>query len=195
MVTWHEAAAYCNALSDRHELRLSPCYDCDDEGGDVSCRLRDTYETPYQCPGYRLPTEAEWEYVVRAGTTTTTYAGDLTGGELEACEFNDVLDPIAVFCGNANASFPVGTKDPNDWGEAGGIFDGLGNLAEWCHDWYGPYETSASDPHGPSDGTERIHRGGSFESAPRAVRAAARGRAAPESAFVSLGFRPVRTLH
>ena len=195
MVSWHEAAAYCNALSDQHEQRLAPCYDCDGIGESLSCRLREAYRTPYECPGYRLPTEAEWEYVVRAGTTTATYAGELSGGNLEACDFNDVLDQVAVFCGNANASFPVGTKDPNDWGEAGGIHDGLGNVAEWCHDWYGEYETPANDPHGPAEGSDRVYRGGSFEDTPRDVRAATRGRAAPDVALPSLGFRPVRTLH
>lgn len=104
---------------------------------------------------YRLPTEAEWEYACRAGTTSDWFFGE--DGEL--------IGSYAWFVGNTwyiNQDYPheVGRKIPNPWG----FYDMYGNVSEWCSDWYGAYSKgSVADPTGPEKGEGRIHRGGSIE--------------------------------
>ena len=154
--------------------------------------LAAAYDTPYDCRGYRLPTEAEWEYVARAGTTTATYNHDLDDG-YHLCQMpNLVLDPIAWFCGNSEGrSHEVGTREPNDWG----LYDVLGNVWEWCHDWYGAYlGVSGIDPTGPSAGSLRVGRGGSWRNRARDTTAAYRFNYSPGRSVNSFGFRPLRSL-
>jgi formylglycine-generating enzyme required for sulfatase activity len=147
------------------------------------------YATPYACPGYRLPTEAEWEYAARAGTTTGTYNGTST---LLYCEQpNGVLDSIAWFCGNGGSTtHAAGGKTANAWG----LYDLLGNVWEWVHDWYAAYPGDASDPWGPAAGSLRVIRGGSWVNVAQYARAADRNYDDPSSRGDSLGFRPVRSL-
>lgn len=198
-VSWHEAAAFCNQLSiDRESGRLTRCYECEGEGETVGCQFDETFDSPYDCEGYRLPTEAEWEYATRAGATTATYNGDLSAGGLD-CEYNEVLEPIAAFCGNSLAnSRPVKWGEPNRGGEhwaenwsGSGLYDVLGNLSEWCNDWYAPYEGTVN-PWGPVSGTERVLRGGSHIDSARDVRAARRASAPADAREATFGFRPVR---
>ena len=185
-VNWHEAAAYCNALSNRQGS--SPCYECTGSGASVSCVPSTSFATPYECPGTRLPTEAEWEYAARAGTTTTTYAGDL---EEMGCS-SEVLRPIAWYCGTiGDRTRRVGTLEPSPWG----LYDVLGNVWEWCHDWYDDYPVGhAIDPTGPPAGANRVLRGASWLNLARDVRAAHRywDRAAWRGDRT--GFRPVRAV-
>lgn len=121
---------------------------------------------------YRLPTEAEWEYAARAGTTTAFYTGDclqpaqanITGTEsLPGCdEFGAASGPMPV------ASFP-----PNPWG----LYDMAGNVWELCQDWYGEYPPgAATDPQGPDNGAHRVIRGGSWRFYPTHARSANRFR-------------------
>jgi formylglycine-generating enzyme required for sulfatase activity len=113
----------------------------------------------------RLPTEAEWEYACRAGTTTDYYCG--TGVE--------ALKKVGWYEGNSNGQTqPVGKKAPNEWG----LLDLHGNVWEWCQDWFGAEyyrESDERDPQGPEHGDYRVCRGGSWQNDPGWCRATARG--------------------
>ncbi len=172
-VTWVEALAYANALS--RSQGLPECYDlsaCTGEVGvDYACPILLTFDPA--CQGYRLPTEAEWEYAYRAGTGSALHNGEPTSGL--ACD-QPLLEAIAQYCGNCQVSYPamdctpfggtdncgpvpVGSRAPNAWG----IYDMSGNAAEWVWDAYAPYAGMATDPSGPPHtGLENLVRGGSF---------------------------------
>ena len=135
---------------------------------------------------YRLPTEAEWEYACRAGTTTVHSFGD------------DASKLGKYAWHNRNAwgigekyAHRVGQKQPNQWG----LHDMHGNVWEWCHDWYGPFgsEATVSDPTGPAQGKLRLLRGGSFSALSSYVRSANRLNYRPMIRSSANGFRPSRT--
>jgi formylglycine-generating enzyme required for sulfatase activity len=160
-VSWEDAVAYLNAVSDREGLPR--CY-----SGDRLVGL--------DCPGYRLPTEAEWEYAARAGATGARY-GD--------------LDAIAWYRGNEGVeTHPVGQKQANAWG----LHDMLGNVREWVHDWYGSYSGDATDPTGPTSGTGRVFRGGGWSSDASNLRAANRYDYSPGGRGSDIGFRVARSV-
>ncbi len=190
-VSFWDAVAYCNFLSIQESLL--PCYQmkgCSGTPGAGSLLCQDATPTGPTCAGYRLPSEAEWEYAARAGTTTATYNGT---SETTACEApNPVLDPVTWFCGNAMTNHPVKGKLPNAWG----LYDMLGNAWEWTGDWYGAYPAGpVTDPKGPATGTLRVERGGGWvASGARWNRAAFRNRSCciPWLRAEPLGFRPVR---
>jgi len=174
--TWYEAVAYCNARSLADGL--TPAYTID--GTAVA------WDTA--ADGWRLPTEAEWEYVCRAGTSTALYNGPLV--ELN-CRLDPNLDAIGWYCGNA-ASGPdvVEQKAPN----AFGLYDLSGNVQEWCWDWYGELTSAAVlDPAGAVTGDLRVCRGGSWFYGSQDCRSAARGTFPPDSPDDTVGFRIVRT--
>lgn len=178
-LNWYGAAAYCDWLNLQQGLPLSynhRTWECN--GGD-----------PYNAEGYRLPTEAEWEYACRAGTTTALTSGPLV--EFDCLPLDPNLDLVAWYCGNARASTnAVRTKAPNAWG----LYDVHGNNWEWCNDWYGPYPTTAAaDPVGPAQGTERVLRGGSWTYDALHCRVAYRGTRQPNWAYDDFGMRVVRT--
>jgi formylglycine-generating enzyme required for sulfatase activity len=186
MASWFEFAAYANALS--RTDGLPECYVCTDTAPNNTCQTNELFDTPYDCPGYRLPTEAEWEHAARAGTSRATYNGNL---DEFGCNESTTLEPIAWFCGNSGGTtHPRGTKQPNSLG----LFDMLGNVMEWCHDWYAAYPAGATtDPAGPAAGSARVLRGGSFGTTGVFVRAAFRHHQAPAHRASSLGARLVRT--
>ena len=198
-VNWHEAARYCNELSKIRKLGL--CYTCSGNTyPGLSCLTASAYrggpKTIYNCPGFRLPTEAEWEYAYRAGTTTAFYNGGIT-----KCGTDDKATAIAWYRWNA-ANYPtagtrtVGTKGKNPRG----LYDMGGNVYEWIHDYFrqdlgaaavtDPLPT-ASDPGVLVD--RRPLRGGGWLSDAHNVRAAARGRNAATFRNHDIGFRCVRT--
>ncbi|MBQ9344322.1 MAG: formylglycine-generating enzyme family protein [Kiritimatiellae bacterium] len=129
--------------------------------------------------GLQLPTEAQWEYACRAGSTGE-YAG--TGN----------LDDMGWYDGNSgNRTHPVGQKQPNAWG----LYDMHGNVWEWCADWYGDYpDGSVTDPKGASSGSGRVYRGGCWGHFADYCRSAYRGDGHPSVRDRSLGFRPARVL-
>jgi formylglycine-generating enzyme required for sulfatase activity len=162
--SWIHAARYCNARSEKEGLQ--PCYDTKTWACDVTA------------DGYRLPTEAEWEYACRAGSTTAYSFGD-----------DPAQLPLHAWVkSNAGgAPHPVGTKRANAWG----FFDLHGNVLEWCNDFYDPsyYRTSpAADPTGPSAGETRVLRGGGWRSTPRSATAAARAKDSPMNLDTCLGY-------
>ena len=129
---------------------------------------------------YRLPTEAEWEYACRAGTTTRFYFGDSEGkfGEYAWCDDN-----------SGNRTHSVAKKKPNAWG----LYDMHGNVWEWCQDWYGDYPSgSVTDPNGPSIGAGRVSRGGSWRDRPGSAVSAYHRWRDPDSRDNFLGFRLLR---
>lgn len=140
-----------------------------------------------QVPGLEvaLPTEAQWERACRAGTTTATWLGDLSD-EIRAPE----LEPIAWYRANSgNETHAVRGKAANPYG----LYDVLGNVWEWCSDWYGEYSSApAIDPIGAGTGAERVVRGGSFFNVARLVRAAIRLADAPGNRDGNLGLRLCR---
>lgn len=138
--------------------------------------------------GARLLTEAEWEYMCRAGTTTATYAGDLAEDDTLRAE---TLARVARWSGRDASLDDWRTRRPNLWG----FYDTLGHVAEWTGDFYGPYpEGEVSDPTGPAAGGDRVFRGGGYLADAHAIRAADRAHAAPQFRHRALGLRVARTV-
>ncbi|GIH75099.1 formylglycine-generating enzyme family protein [Planobispora longispora] len=156
-VSWKDAVRFCNLLS--QEAGLDPCYSTGDDpdGHDVVWDR--------EADGYRLPSEAEWEYACRAGTPGDRY------GE---------LDEIAWHRGNSGGEArDVGTRAPNAWG----LHDMIGNVWEWCWDVYDP------EVYGPY----RVFRGGGVHDHPRGCRASCRRKSHPSFRIDDLGFRLARS--
>ncbi len=174
-VLWHETLAFCNELSRREGLNL--VYEKRESGW--VCHVERN--------GYRLPTEAEWEYACRAGTTSPLYSGSLQ--PLSRKKTN--LRRIAWFHRNARGhSHAVGQLAPNAWG----LHDTSGNVREWCWDKYALYPvTRQPSLLGSESGIDRIVRGGGWYAEPDRCRSASRRRWGPFERWKSVGFRCVRT--
>ncbi len=135
---------------------------------------------------YRLPTEAEWEYAARAGSTTAFANGDIT---VTDNTYDPNLDAMGWYLYNSSTTQAVGQKDPNAWG----LYDMHGNVFEWCQDWYGTYPSnSVTDPTGPATGLTRVVRGGGWYNYSNRCRSAMRAADTPDTTYTGVGFRLVR---
>jgi len=191
-VTWYDAVALCNLLS-LHD-GLDPAYEMTAQTYDGENRLiaaRVTWNV--EANGWRLPTEAEWEYACRAGTATALANGNLTKVR---CELDATLDAIGWYCGNADQGFGPRTQDSGEKiANSLGLYDMHGNVWEWCWDRYGEYPAGpVTDPTGAEGGLwqQRVRRGGSWYYYARDCRSAARDAYWPGSADNTTGFRLVR---
>jgi formylglycine-generating enzyme required for sulfatase activity len=138
---------------------------------------------------YRLPTEAEWEYAARAGTTTAFAYGDSLSSS--QANFNgDYPYGNAAKGEYLGKTIPVGSYQANAYG----LYDMHGNVWEWCSDWYGGYPSgSVTDPKGPSAGSFRVNRGGGWNINGRILRSANRSNNSPSDRYGVLGFRLIRS--
>ena len=175
-VSWYDALNFCNALSQSEGL--TPCYTIN--GTKVT--------SDFEANGYRLPTEAEWEYAAKAGTKTDFYSGKLTYSGNSPIDPN--LDKIAWYSANSsNTTHPVGQKTPN----AFGLYDMSGNVWEWCWDRYAEYPSKETkDYQGPEIGTYRVYRGGGWRNLAWYCRSTNRDRNYLDDKNNSLGFRVVK---
>jgi len=163
-VSWNGAVEFCRRLNELVGLPQA-----------MTQGARGEWILDLDSPGFRLPTEAEWEYCCRAGTTEAAYGP---------------LDDIAWHFRNSGGSTkPVGLKLPNQWG----FYDTLGNVSEWCWDWFDSQPSQALDPAGPATGSNRVLRGGSWINFTSFVRAARRSLNAPGKYSNIYGFRLAKT--
>jgi formylglycine-generating enzyme required for sulfatase activity len=175
-VSWFDAVQYCNVRSQREGL--TPAYIINGE--------QVTWNQGTN--GYRLPTEAEWEYACRAGTTTPFS----TGNNISAEQAN--YDGNYPYSNNAKGTYrkrtiEVGSLAPNPWG----LYDMHGNMWEWCWDWFGAYDSGAQiDPMGASSGSDRVIRGGSWGSNGQYLRSANRYNYTPSDRRYNIGLRLLR---
>ena len=151
-VSWDDSVSFCKKLSEMPEEKAAG-------------------------RSYRLPTEAEWEYACRAGSTTSYSFGETAESLGEYAWFGE---------GREGKTHPVGLKKPNRWG----LYDMHGNVWEWCQDWLGDYPPDAStDPQGPNGGSFRVYRGGCWSDVAGYCQSAYRRRNDPSVRYNFLGFR------
>ena len=193
-VNWYDAIVYCNLRS--IDEGLTPAYKIGEEtdpakwsgivgdsengycGPSSSNSTWNALTYDKEANGYRLPTEAEWEYIAReAGTSTTIYSG------------SDTIDEVAWYSSNSSSkTHEVKGKQANSLG----IYDMSGNVYEWCYDWYGTVNSSTADT-GASSGSDRVLRGGSWSIFASICAVSYRGSYHPDSRSIVCGFRVVRS--
>jgi formylglycine-generating enzyme required for sulfatase activity len=180
-VTWFDAVSYCNLRSAAEGL--TPVYTITGAEYDENHIGFAGVTWNPNANGYRLLTEAEWEYACRADSTGAFCNGDI--GQCH-CGSEPNLGDVGWYCGNSgDQTHDVGTKSPNAWG----LYDMHGNVWEWCWDWYGSYGGTVTDPAGPASGSNRVSRGGGWVDYANFCRSAYRDQVYPGIRYFYLGLR------
>lgn len=195
--TWYETILFANLLSVQNGFER--CYYADSHYSipiDVTNYTLGPFYCNFYADGYRLLSEGEWEYAVRAGTVSPFSCSEFRYKSENCWVCNSgchpVLEQYVVFCASANGqNEPVGGRLANPWR----LKDMHGNISEWCWDYYGMYPQSArTDYTGPDGGSLRICRGGNWHCYPHRCRSAFRDYLTPDSRSGDIGFRLARTL-
>lgn len=179
-ITWYDAVQYCNKLSVKEGF--TPCYTISGK----------TVTWNKNANGYRLPTEAEWEYAARASTDTPFSFGDYVNDDDANCYnaygYNNDASGRWVN-GYLQHTVDIDSYNANDFG----LYNMHGNAAEWVWDWYGEYNDQTSDPTGAKEGNYKIARGGGWNDMPKHIRSAYRSAFPADVPFYGIGIRPVRS--
>ena len=182
-LTWYDAIRFCNALSQKEGRQ--PAYSVKEENGRISV----TWNS--KANGYRLPTESEWEYAARAGTTTPFNTGEnINADQANYYGTYPYRDrPSQTYRGE---TVPVGSFTANAWG----LYDMHGNVWEWCWDRYGSYpqEQISTDPQGNPKGQLRVNRGGGFNDFGKHLRSSYRAAQNPSNKSFNIGLRLARNV-
>jgi formylglycine-generating enzyme required for sulfatase activity len=205
-VSWYDAVAYTNELSISAGLPVCTtltnvqcssgasagtsylaCMSAGQGGINQATVSLNGIASIYDCEGYRLPTEAEWERAVRAGSPSAFYNGGISQ---TGCVSDPKLSEIGHYCWNSSETAEVGALMPNNWG----LFDMSGNVYEWTWDWYAAYPGDETDPVGAASGASRVRRGGGWDYAIDVCRSASRSPFAPSLNGGETGFRVTRSL-
>jgi len=186
-VTWFDAVEFCNKLSEMEGLDKVYTWTSRTPATGYPITNLANITADFNKNGYRLPTDAQWEYACRAGTTTAFNNGNNDYSDA------DLVKAVAWYDSNSGSkTHQVGQKAPNEWG----LYDMHGNVREWCWDWFtNSYTTITTDPTGPASsvsGAGRVNRGGSWDDGNRDLRSACRNDEAPRNKSYEIGFRVVR---